>query len=166
MTTTLQQDWLKAFYKLQELSDSLEVGDPFNYNRAREIHTAFLIGLSVSSTLAGADAYDTDGEAELKSTTGKLKATYNGISVLPSWEEQEEYLTNEKIGKYSNHYITRYEGSNLVECWKMKGEDVLMLLLPKLKKQYHSSKSRKDPRLSTSLGAVEIRTYGELIDTK
>ena len=41
-----------------------------------------------------------------------------------------------------------------------------MLLLPKLKKQYHSSKSRKDPRLSTSLGAVEIRTYGELIDTK
>ena len=40
--------------------------------------------------------------------------------------------------KYKYHYITRYEGSKLVECWRLDSNDVLALLLPKFRKQYHS----------------------------
>ncbi len=162
---SLQQKWLETFDELQKLSDELQVGDPFNYNRGREIHTAFKLGLTVSNTLAGADAY-LDGEpVELKSTINALGATYNGISVQPSWEEQEDYLVNCKIGKYKYHYITRYEGSELVEVWRLSGDDVLAILLPKLKKDYvrKTSGNHKDPRLSASLGRKEITTFGERI---
>jgi hypothetical protein len=160
MTTTMEQQWIDAFNKLQSLSDQLQVGDPFNYNRGREIHTAFMLGHTVSGTLAGADAYEGTDPLEYKSTIGALKATYNGVSVQPTWEEQEEYLVNEKIGKYKRHYITRYENNKLIECWCLSSDDVLAALLPKFKKQYHSSNARKDPRLSASLNAKEIRQLG------
>ena len=82
---TTQQEWLDTFNKLQELSDQLNVGDPFNYNRGREIHTAFILGLTISDTLSGADAYLDGQPVELKSTITKtIKATYNGISVQPT----------------------------------------------------------------------------------
>lgn len=160
---TLTQEWLDTFNKLQELSTSLGVGDPFNYNRGREIHTAFILGLTVSSTLAGADAYLDDKPVELKSTIGDLKATYNGVSVQPTWEEQERYLTDDKIGKYHYHYITRYEGSELVEAWRLSWDTVLGLLLPKFKKQYHTHRVVKDPRLGAQLNKKEIKLYGECI---
>ena len=89
-----------------------------------------------------------------------IKATYNGISVQPTWEEQEDYLINEKIGKYAYHYFTRYEGSKLVEAWRMSSDDVLSILLPKLHKQYQSTANRKDPRLSGQLNKGEITKYG------
>ena len=162
---SLQQEWLKTFDKLQKLSDELQVGDPFNYNRGREIHTAFKLGLTVSKTLAGADAYLDDEPVELKSTINALSALYNGISVQPSWEEQEDYLVNQKIGKYRYHYITRYKGSELVEVWRLSGDDVLSILLPKLKNDFlsKSTGTQKDPRLSARLGKKEIKTYGERI---
>ena len=157
---TTQQEWLDTFNKLQELSDQLNVGDPFNYNRGREIHTAFNLGLTVSDTLSGADAYLDGKPVELKSTITKtIKATYNGISVQPTWEEQEDYLINDKIGKYCYHYFTRYEGSKLVEAWRMDGDTVLSILLPKLRKQYESTVNRKDPRLSAQLNKGEINKY-------
>lgn len=159
-----QQEWIDTFNKLQQLSDELNVGDPFNYNRGREIHTAFTLGLTVSHTLSGADAYLGNKPVELKSTiTKNIKATYNGISVQPSWEEQEAYLINEKIGKYAFHYFTRYEGSKLVEVWRMEGDIVLSLLLPKLRKTYSSTLTRKDPRLSASLTKKEIESFAERI---
>lgn len=161
---TLSQQWLEAFDKLNQLSEQLNVGDPFNYNRGREIHTALKLGLTISPTLSGADAYLGDDPVELKSTiTKSIKATYNGISVQPSWEEQEKYLINEKIGKYKYHYITRYNGSKLEEVWRLSGDDVLSILLPKLRTQYHSVATRKDPRLGASLTKKEIITLGESI---
>ena len=165
--SNLQQEWLDTFDKLQELSTQLDVGDCFNYNRGREIHTCFTLGIQVSPTLSGSDGVDKDGECELKSTIGKkITASYNGISVFPTWEEEVDYLINDKIGKYTNHYITRYNGSRMVECYKMKGDDVLMLLLPKLRKQYHSKSTRKDPRLSATLSTKEIQSYGECIHSQ
>lgn len=161
--TTLTQEWLDCFSQLQRISDELGVGDPFNYNRGREIHTTFTLGLTVSDTLSGADAYLGDKPVELKSTIGKLKATYNGVSVQPTWEEQERYLIEDKIGKYSYHYITRYEGSELVEAWRLTSDDVLMLLIPKFKKQFNSKRVVKDPRLGQPLTAKEITTYGERV---
>lgn len=160
---TLQQEWVNKFNELQHLSDKLGVGDPFNYNRGREIHTAFELGLEVSDTLSGADAYKDGKPVELKSTIGSLKATYNGVSVQPTWKEQEDYLVNEKIGKYCYHYITRYEGSVLTEAWRLTGEDVLSILLPKFKKQYHTKRQVKDPRASARITKKEIEAYGERI---
>jgi hypothetical protein len=161
---TLQQEWMDTFNKLQQLSDELGVGDPFNYNRGREIHTAFTLGLTVSQTLSGADAYLNGKPVELKSTiTKSIKATYNGISVQPTWDEQEDYLINDKIGKYVYHYFTRYEGSKLVEAWRMDSNTALSLLLPKLKKTYSSTLTRKDPRLNASLSKKEIEAYAERI---
>lgn len=155
-----QQEWIDTFNKLQQLSSDLNVGDPFNYNRGREIHTAFTLGLTISQTLSGADAYLDSDPVELKSTiTKSINATYNGISVHPTWEEQERYLIEDKLGKYKYHYFTRYEGSKLVEAWRMPAETVLALLLPKLDKQFHSTTTRKDPRLSATITKTEINKY-------
>ena len=162
MTTTTKQDWLAAFNTLQQLSNELGVGDPFNYNRGREIHTAFILGLTVSDTLAGADAYDDKGPCELKSTIGKLKATYNGISVQSSWDSQVDYIVNKKIGCYANHYVVRYEGAKLVEAWRLSSDDVIAILLPKIKNQFNKPRG-KDPRIGVQLTAKEIQTFGELI---
>ena len=82
--------------------------------------------------------------------------SYNGISVQPTWEEQVEYLRNEKIAKYKNHYIARYVGGKIVEVWKLDGMDVFNILLPKLKRGFESTKNRKDPRLGASLTQKEI----------
>ena len=76
-------------------------GDPFNYSRGKEIYMANELNHFVAPTLAGADAYE-DKEMkiplEYKSTIQKsISATYNGISVQPTWEEQEKYLKEEKI---------------------------------------------------------------------
>ena len=84
------------------MSNELNVGDPFNYNRGREIHTAFTLGHTVSDTsgcvrISMSDAYENGSPIEYKSTIGTLKATYNGVSVQPSWEDQAEYLCNDKI---------------------------------------------------------------------
>ena len=160
--TITKQDWLNAFKTLQQLSNELGVGDPFNYNRGREIHTAFTLGLTVSDTLSGADAYDENGACELKSTIGSLKGVYTGISVQPSWDKQVEYIINNKIGKYPNHYIVRYDGAEIAEAHRLTSNDVLMLLIPKIKKQFNSPRG-KDPRIGVTLTAKEIRTYGELV---
>jgi len=136
-------------------------GDPFSYARAKEIDIAIELGHKVSDTLSGADGYDKDGGAEYKSTITKtIKGTYSGISVHPTWSEQVEYLKNEKIAKYKNHYIARFDKGNIVEVWKLDGETVLNILLPKLEKSYHTILEKKDPRLGASLTQKEIYENG------
>jgi len=156
----LTQQWLNCFNELQRLSDELGVGDPFNFNRGREIHTALTLGLTLSNTLAGADAYCNGNPVELKSTIGILKATYSGISVQSTWQEQETYLVNEKLGKYKQHYICRYNGATLEEAWVLSSDDVLAILLPKFHKQYHSNRNAKDPRLGQQINTAEIKKFG------
>lgn len=140
-------------------------GDPLNYGRSREIDMAIKLGHTVSNTLAGADAYDQyKNPVEYKTTTGDtIKGTYNGISVHDSWEKQEKYLREEKIGKYKEHYFARYRGDVILECWKLTGEQALDYLIPKLKISYESKAHRKDPRLGAQIPAEIIRT-GEIID--
>jgi hypothetical protein len=140
-------------------------GDPFSYARSREIDMACTFGHQISSTLSGADAINQDGdEVEYKSTIGKsINATYNGISVQPSWEEQEQYLRAKKIGCYKEHYFARYAAGQIVEAWKASGEDVLRILLPKLVRRYHSLSYRKDPRLGANLSKTEIQKIGKRI---
>ena len=138
-------------------------GDPFSYARSREIYMAGVLGHQIASTYSGEDATDENGEAEYKSTIDKnIKGTYNGISVQPTWEEQEKYIIDEKIGKYNSHYFARFDGGTIAEIWKMDSANVLGILLPKICKQYPKKKqgNPKDPRIGVTVSTKEIKTYG------
>jgi len=165
--TESQQRYLDAFDALYAAADELKAGDPMSYARSREIHMACLLGHSVADTYSGADAYEADGTGvEYKSTIGKnISATYNGISVQPTWEDQEAYLIDHKIGCYARHYYARYEGSRVAEIWVMDSDTVLSLLLPKISKQYEGKRNgnAKDPRIGATLTASEIRYHGRRI---
>ena len=162
MTSTQKYKFL--FESLYKLCEDENWGDPMSYARSREILIAGTLGHKIADTLSGADAIDEDGECEYKSTVSlSINGSYNGISVQPTWKEQVEYLENEKIAKYKNHYIARFKGGEIVEIWKLDGMDVLNILLPKLKRGFESTKDRKDPRLGASLTQKEIYSYGEKI---
>ena len=139
-------------------------GDPFSYARSREIYMAAVLGHTVAPTYSGADGIQPNGElAEYKSTIGKnINATYNGISVQPTWSEQKLYLIDSKICKYPNHYFARFDAGKIVELWVMEAPIVFCILKQKLKKKYdklHTSKL-KDPRLGATITMSEIHKYG------
>ena len=139
-------------------------GDPFSYARSREIMMAIVMKQKIADTYSGADGFDDDGAAEYKSTIQtNIQGTYNGISVQPTWEDQVNYLYEEKIGKYKHHYFARFDSGKIVELWCLDSHDVLNVLLPKLKKQYHSKSQRKDPRLGTQITKREIYKYGRCL---
>jgi hypothetical protein len=163
LTMTPEQKFQQLFEEMYQLCEEQGWGDPFSYARSREIHLAGILGHKVAETYSGADAVDEDGECEYKSTIAKsINGTYNGISVQNTWEEQETYLIEKKLGKYANHYIARYEGGKVVEVWRLTGNDVLMILLPKLQKDWERKilGNHKDPRLSANLTKKEIYSYG------
>ncbi len=166
-TTKAQQRYLDAFAALYEAAEEMNAGDPMSYARSREIHLACILGHSVADTYSGADAYEADGTpVEYKSTIGKnISATYNGISVQPTWEDQEAYLIEHKIGCYPRHYYARYEGAKVVEVWVMDSDTVLSLLLPKAEKQYSTKRNgkAKDPRIGVTISSSEIRKFGRRI---
>lgn len=144
--------------------------DPFSYARAKEIHFAGEMGHQVAEEYSGADGIDELGEAEYKTTIApSIQASYTGISVKDSWLEQEEYLEEEKIAKYPNHYQIRYDFGKIQEAYVMSGTKVLEILLPKIRKQFemagYTKKGTKkaDPRLAASLTTSEIKKYGKQI---
>ena len=122
-------------------------------------------GHRVADDYAGEDATDEDGKCEYKSTIGKnINGTYNGISVQDTWEEQEKYIKEDKIGKYPNHYYARFKDGKITEVWKLTCNVVLDILLPKIKKQFDQGTShKKDPRIGVSVSQKEIKEYGERI---
>ena len=156
----------ELFKEMYQLCDEQGWGDPFSYARSREIHLAGILGHRVADDYSGADAYDEIGGCEYKSTIGKnINATYNGISVQDTWEEQERYLVEDKIGKYRNHYYSRYEGAEVKEIWKLHCEDVLNIVIPKAKKQYPKKRSgnAKDPRIGVTISKRQIYSVGDRI---
>lgn len=161
---TPEQKFKDLYEQMFDLCQEHGWGDPFSYARSREIHIAGTLHHKISDTLSGADGIDDDGECEYKSTIGKnISGTYNGISVQPTWEDQVKYLRNEKIAKYKNHYIVRYDGSTIAEIWKLDGKDVLDILLPKLERKFDNVLTKKDPRLGASLTKKEIYEHGQRI---
>jgi len=151
----------KAYEEMYAICEANGWGDPFSYARSREILMAATLNHQISDTLSGADAIDEDGEAEYKSTISKhINGAYNGISVQETWKEQERYLIENKIGKYENHYFARFQGGKIAEIWKLKGKDVLTILLPKLRDKFDTVLEKKDPRLGASVTKTEIINYG------
>ena len=161
---TPEQEFIQCFERMHELCKDNDWGDPFSYNRAKEIYTALFLNHQVSTKFSGADAYDSDGECEYKSTTTKsINGTYNGISVQDTWDEQVKYLKEEKIGKYKNHYFLRFHGPFVAEAYVMEGTKVLEIAIEKLYARYHSTQKRKDPRLGFSVTKSELEKYGRKI---
>ena len=163
MMTPEQMERFKQLY--EEMYSLCGGSDPFSYARAREIYMAAVLGHKVADTYSGADAYDGDIPVEYKSTIAKsINATYNGISVQDTLEEQERYIIEDKIGKYQNHYYARYDGGKVAEIWKLDCNSVLSILLPKIKKQFEAgTKHKKDPRIGVSVTTKEIKENGERI---
>jgi hypothetical protein len=148
----------------RRLRDEFGFDDLTNYGRLKEFAMAAALGHEFPGEYADADAFDKDGNpVEYKSTVqDRINATYNGISVQPTWEKQLSYLREEKICKYEDHFFARFPRHNLEikEMYRMDGETVLKLLLPKLKRQFESQKQRKDPRLGSSIGQTDIQKHG------
>jgi len=161
-----EQLFIEHYEQLAKIASRNGWGDPHSYGRSKEIVASIKLGHDVSLTLAGADAYNQDGQpVEYKSTINKKpQGSYTGISVQPTWEEQKTYLIEEKIGKYSEHYYNRFDPSlGLVESWKLSGDKVLELLLPKVEKAYAKTHTQKDPRIGVNITWTEIKTYGQKI---
>ena len=160
-----EQRYQQLFENMYKLCEEQGWGDPFSYARSREIHMAGVLGHTVAEDYSGADAYDKyDLPIEYKSTIGKkLTATYNGISVQDTWENQVNYLVDEKIGKYNHHYYARYKDGKIVEVWRMTAKQVLDELIPALKKKFNTVKNRKDPRLGHTISNRIIKDQGTQI---
>ncbi len=154
---------MRAFIAVwQKFAKSRGGGDPFSYARSKEILAACKLGHEVAHTYSGADAFNENGDpVEYKSTIdSRVKGAYTGISVQPTWAEQKKYLFEEKLAKYPEHYYNRFENGKLVESWRMSGQKVYDLLLPKLRKSYKTVLQKKDPRLSANITTSEIQKYG------
>ena len=160
---TPEQRYQALYEQMYELCQTEGWGDPFSYARSREIHMAGVLGHTIADDYSGADAFDEDGGCEYKSTIAKtINATYNGISVQSTWDEQERYILEDKIGKYANHYYARYDGGKIAEIWKLDCQTVLGILMPKIKAQYPKKKNgnAKDPRIGVTVNQKEIKQYG------
>jgi len=153
--------YIELFELFDGFSKACGFGDPFSYARSREILMACTLGHSMPESYSGADGINQAGDpVEYKSTIGKkINGTYNGISVLPTWKEQERYLREDKIGKYSEHYFARFDKGRIVELWKASGQDVLDVLMPKLRRTFGEPRG-KDPRLGASVTNADIKRIG------
>jgi hypothetical protein len=163
MNMTPEKRFQQLYKEMYDLCLENGWGDPFSYARSREIYMAGVLGHQIASTYSGEDATGEEGVVEYKSTIAKsINGTYNGISVQPTWEEQEEYIIKDKIGKYHNHYYARFDDGIIAEIWKMDSTNVLGILLPKIQKQYPKKKqgNSKDPRIGVTISTKEIKTYG------
>ena len=162
---TPEQEYIKLYQRMAELCKEQDWGDPHSYARGKEIYAAVVLGHTVAPTLSGADAIGPNGEEyEYKSTiAADPQGSYTGISVQATWDEQVKYLREEKILKYPNHFINRFEDGKLVESWCLTGEQVYNILLPKLQKKYPTVLNKKDPRLSAIVSKHDVRKYGKRI---
>jgi hypothetical protein len=160
MSATPEARFAELFSEMYEICQKQGWGDPYNPGRAREIHMANTLGHKVAPTLSGADAYEDEAmtiPVEYKSTIrDSINATYNGISVQKTWEDQVNYLRQFKICKYPRHYFSRYSGGTIVEIWCMDCEKVLSGLLPSLERKFSKEHRGADPRLGASLSRKYI----------
>ena len=161
---TAKDKYIQLYQKMADLCEQEGWGDPFSYARSKEIYAACVHGHKMPgpSDYSGADAINQKGEeVEYKSTIGpKIKGSYTGISVQPTWEQQLKYLMEEKLGKYPEHYYNRFANGKLVESWKLTGEQVCDILVPKLERKFSTVLSQKDPRLSATVTTEEIKQHG------
>tara|TARA_B100000131_G_C17970273_1_gene554157 strand:- start:243 stop:743 length:501 start_codon:yes stop_codon:yes gene_type:complete len=159
-----KEKYIQLYQEMADLCEQEGWGDPFSYARSKEIYAACVLGhrMPGPSDYSGADAINEHGEeVEYKSTIGKsVKGSYTGISVQPTWQQQDKYLREEKLAKYPEHFYNRFDGGKLVESWKLTGQQVYEILLPKLRKKYPTILQKKDPRLSADITTGDLKQHG------
>ena len=147
MIMTPEEKYRDLYEQMYDLCEEQGWGDPFSYARSREIYMAGLLGHKVADDYSGEDAIDEDGGCEYKSTIGKsVNGTYNGISVQDTWELQEKYIVEDKIGKYLESLLCKIQRR---EKLKKSGSWVAMLywiyyyqrLRNSLMKEHHTRKT-------------------------
>lgn len=158
-------DAQSAITNLVEIFECLDLGDPFGAGRAREAILAAFLGHHLGDDLQGADAYDDRGNIyEYKTTLVScgISGRYD-VSSQPTWEEQVEYLRENKIANNAYHYYASFTPKmELVSVYEIDGETVLDLLLPKLHKKFFQDKTNlKVQGLHATLSAKDIRTFGK-----
>lgn len=148
---------------VSQLSSAGYSTDP---RKMREVIACFETGCIPNIEKSGPDCFYTEAgrvfPAERKSTDGKnISGAYTGISVQPTWEEQEVYL-EKKIKGPGRHYYDRFckKTGHLEESYYITGDKVHELLLPKLEKLYPNALKKADPRLAASICMTEIKKYG------
>ena len=163
--TTLIKEFKHHVNCISDISDTLGFGDPFSYNRMREILMAIELGHDVSTVYAGGDAVDENGEeVEYKSTIQKkLTAQYTGVSVYDDWDEQLSYLKDKKIGGYTYHYFGLFVGHKVKTIYRLTGAQVMEFTEKSFKKSWKNRNQRKDPRLSATLSEDQILTGKKII---
>tara|TARA_R110000851_G_scaffold95367_1_gene207187 strand:+ start:380 stop:922 length:543 start_codon:yes stop_codon:yes gene_type:complete len=151
--------------EIDEICKELNLGDWTSYARIKEIIASFALGHRISDKFSGADAInERKEEVEYKSTTGKnCKGSYTGISNQSTWSAMDNYLIEEKILKYPEHYFNRFDNSKLVESWMMTGQQVYDFIVPKVKRSYETRHRRKDSRSSGNVTWAEIKNNGTQI---
>tara|TARA_R110000765_G_scaffold406982_1_gene504088 strand:+ start:119 stop:619 length:501 start_codon:yes stop_codon:yes gene_type:complete len=163
----VKHKYIKLYQEMADLCEECGWGDPFSYARSKEIYAACVLGhrMPGPNDYSGADAINERGEeVEYKSTIGKsVKGSYTGISVQATWEEQDRYLREEKLAKYPEHFYNRFDGGKLVESWKLTGQQVYDILLPKLRRKYPTILQKKDPRLSADITTGDLKQHGTRI---
>lgn len=160
-----EKKYVDLFHQIEDLCREQGWGEFSIQARSKEIYAVCMLNHKIADTFSGADAFNESGEAvEYKSTSGnKVKGSYTGISVQPTWKEQVRYLREEKILIYPEHYFNRFEDGRLVESWVLTGKQVYDILLPKLKKKYPNVGKLKDPRLAADVSTGEIVSQGKRV---
>jgi hypothetical protein len=162
---------LEAKQTMMSISNELEFGDPFASYRIREILLSIHLNHTIAHTLHFEDARNEFNEKiEYKTCTISRKGLYGryDISWQDSWERQKEYMLNEKIANNAYHYFALFDKEHRIqEIYRMKGDTVYNLLLPKIEKKFKNRNisQNKNGSLHATISNLDIMTYGEKIYT-
>ena len=161
-------EFAPLFENVNKLAYKYNQKDVWHGGRGKEYYISYILNHAVGEEYTGADAYDKLGACEYKTTSTNHKSPkfrYN-FNKLPTWKEQMEYLENEKILPYKNHYMIFFDVTGTVsEVWKLKAEVVLELLLKTIKSQYLLHKD-SEKVIDVALTPTQVREYGEKVNFK
>ena len=163
---TLQEQFTKKYAELVQIANQMDVGDPFGAGRAREIILSGILGHKIGSDLHGIDAESFCGketyEYKTSLSTKYLTPRYD-VSWCDTWENQIEYLKQNKIANHEFHFFASFTIlGEVTAIYKMSGDKVLELLLPKLQRKFYAPKKRSGV-LYASLSEKDLREHAELI---
>ena len=158
------EEVIDAIVNLIDVFNEEGLGDPFGAGRTREAILAEFLDHNIGDDLSGEDAYDENGN-EFEYKTG---FDFNGryeVSTYPTWEEQEKYLLNEKIGYYKFHYYATFNRKyEIQKVYRISGDKANKVLIPKFREFYDRDKTNlASQTLTANMYLNDVLEHGELI---
>lgn len=162
----LEKEFAKKYAELVQLAHLMDVGDPFGAGRAREIILSGILEHKIGDKLHGIDAqsFCATKTYEYKTWLDSCYPTARyDVSWCDTWENQVEYLKHNKIANHEFHFFASFTVfGEVTAIYKMSGEKVLELLLPKLQRKFYAPKKRSGV-LYASLTQKDLREHAEKI---